>query len=93
MLHYFAMKFLISSLMDTFVQKNCEEPKSESTDNKFIHPPGRHYRNCNLSQIIYTTVLNYTELELLLISYSTQFLRVHPMREIGSNFSENILLI
>ena len=63
------------------------------SDNKFIHPPGRHYRNYNLSQIIYTTVLNYTELELLLISYSTQFLRIHPMIGKGSNFGENILLI
>ena len=39
------MKFLISDLLDTSVQKNCEEPKSENTDNKFIHPPGRYYRN------------------------------------------------
>ena len=47
MLHYFAIMFsIIHNLLDTSVQKDCEEPKSENTDKKFIHPPGRNSSAC-----------------------------------------------
>ena len=97
--HLFSMRRFLSLFAVKYfkIEKTSEKKNYRGlqylSDNKFIHPPGRHYRNCTLSQIIYTTVLNYTELELLLISYSTQFLRIHPMIVKGSNFGKNILLI
>ena len=59
------------------MQNDCKESKFENVENKFIHSSGRNYKilssSNTLPQIIYT-VFNYTELKLMLISYSTQFL-------------------